>query len=147
MKRKNKFYKVLLYDHKDSFLSVTDLSPLRYEVGKWTLPSVKGSKLFAFPDVRYARQFAAAEQADCIYECECRNPRRCDFLILDPQELDLSNSRPTSRFWKTRSLDPEKSRTLLSYLRKAPSGTVIADSIKLVKEVSLLPRSYRCKEK
>lgn len=138
-KRTNKkVYKVIRVSPKDKLTSVTDICRLTYKVGQWTRPRIKGSKIFAFSSFQNALTFSSmvSEEKVAIFACECKNSVRGPSTYIAFSDLDDEGRKAKlgalRKFWKE---GLKKPCTCDGLFIRAPRGTILVDSIKLVKKV------------
>ncbi len=118
---KIKYYKVT--DGSQCSFGVSRLVSIYYTIGQWTMPEV--GKLFCFDSLTNA---VALWATGCrIFECEVKNPQHYDGKI-------LANPKPEyiREFWKRFD---NQSKLVTFRLVDTPTGTVLCDSIKLIKEI------------
>lgn len=105
-----------------------------YALNLWTLPPIKQTKLFAFNSLKYARDFLSVGplQEYGIFEAECLNPIELKFR-LPSTELDVPkvNMLLIKGFWCGVKADKYSDDMLFT-----PSGTIGADAIKLIREIT-----------
>jgi hypothetical protein len=99
---------------------------LKYEINKWTVPKIKGSKLFVFDSYDNALDFRICLFDSIIYSCVVRNPCNsgpfhtrvsCDIIPM---------------MWK--NFAQKKKYTHLA-CGSPPTGTVWVDAVKLIEKV------------
>lgn len=128
---KNYYYKVLFYRAFEKTLhsaSISGPASISYKLNKWTLPIIKGSKIFVFKKLSDARSFA--NKYEKIFKCQVQNPE----IIKEALHSDsFTNNRDIPKlitFWKRFSKKQDcKTRFII------PSGTFVVDAVKLLKEV------------
>jgi len=96
---------------------------LEYEVGKWTTPKIKGTKLYCFQTFKDARIFSTTiGWYTAIFECEAKNigyPKR------------IGNIHVLTKFLKSK----KNKKSTEFYSRPAPKGTISCTAIKLIERV------------
>lgn len=116
-----------------SYLSFShSLLPSRYiigyKIGEW-VKGPYGTKLFVFDNLIGARKFSRLE-CSVIFACEVTNPLVVGFGIVP---FPLNKSQPNiDKYW-------EKFHNIEEYNLKLiapPQGTVLVDSVKLLKKVT-----------
>lgn len=117
-----KFYKVV--DENLNSYAVTGFYKVHYSIGKWVKPKV--GKLFCFDNIEEAK-FLAGDK-DKIFECEAKNPQRYCGLIL----CGRRDKKSIREFWNFYYAEQD---TIKLPLVLASEHTVLADAIKLIKEV------------
>jgi len=117
-----KFYKVV--DENLNSYVITGFYKVHYSIGKWVKPKV--GKLFCFDNIEEAK-FLAGDK-DKIFECEAKNPQRYCGLIL----CGSRDKKSIREFW---SFYCEEQDTMKLPLLFASEHTVLADAVKLIKEV------------
>lgn len=116
------YYKVVRED-MESMVKLPDDFKVTYKIGEWVEPKVKNTKLFVFDSFQMAAEFISSHNTyRAIYECEVKNPGKPKFL---GQIWDINS------FWKLKWLK----KNLYGVRKKAPTGTISCDSVKLIKLV------------
>jgi len=102
------------------------LFSVEYEIGKWSEPKLKGSRLYFFKSIELARKFSfnLVISGIKIFECETQNPSRVSML----GDLSCLNS-----FWNAKLLHKKMNRAYKMF--DVPVGTYSASRIKLLRKV------------
>jgi len=116
-------YKVV-YRETDRLESYAGVATIVYEVGKWTRPQIKGSKLFVFDNLQDAKTFdhGAFRLNPCraIYRCHVRGiekgPRKWIAYCVEEDVRSYWRGAPSRRM-------------------SSPKGTVCVGAVKLVERV------------
>ena len=100
---------------------------VEYEVGKVTFPKLKGSYLFVFKDLHYAKKYLGANiNLSVIYKIyKCEVPKLIDALEHESEICSIDD------FWADYHLGKVKIKNQGLY----PKGTYWADSVKLIEKV------------
>ncbi len=135
-----KYYKVITLKHrrlsrmcvyKSAMVSDPQFC-VTYDMGKWTYPNVKGTKLFVFDNLKSALRFSCTRHS--VYEVEVKNPKPLKSYSLFNWSCSYCN-------WKVvlKMLSLRKRKKKFMYLRINESGvknTVVVDAVKLIKQVN-----------
>ena len=119
-----KYYKVVdrVCGHYISVMVGGSDIGIKYSVGEFAYPTLKGSKLFVFDDLQIAIDFGKV--VGCVFECEVINPFEYNGGIAKwyrPEEIRL--------FWEN--------QLQFSSSRNAIKNTVLCDAVKLVREIEI----------
>jgi len=129
---KKYFYKVLVYRAFEKTLHSACISgpaSITYKLNKWTLPTIKGSKIFVFEKLSDARSFA--NEYDKIFKCQVRNPKPIEKALNSDAFTNNRDIPKLITFWKRFSKKQDcQTRFVI------PFGTSVVDAVKLLKEVS-----------
>ena len=121
------YYKVVReVDEKYLSLWVVDKAwYVEYEVGKWTYPVRKGSKLFVFESLEAALEHVYLVDGT-IFACEVINPTKCEEVVR------FCNGSALALYWT-------KGPQFLDYVSCPPKGTVLVDGVKLYANIPTIP--------
>ena len=103
-----------------------------YKPGEFVEPVIKGTCLFVFDTLEYAKSFLHSNTRSPaktwveqeIWSCEVINPRKIDYICENLYEVFFND------FWTTNSLT---SRCDI----EVPSGTVAVDAVKLLEKLDI----------
>lgn len=98
---------------------------IKYSLGEWTFPKIKGSKLFVFEDLNLARKYANFCCQKILYECEVKNPKE---------------KGPASSYHIFEILKAIRQKKKYSHLinyKNVPDGTIFCDAVKLIERVRI----------
>jgi len=129
-----KAYKVVVrdfgYKRSDGVMQSVSVSAksqhiARYQLEKWTLPTVPHSKLFVFETLADAKGFGGINSI--VFECLVKNPRRAKFRVLSFDSL-----MEVEQFWK----DKKNHKRPSVRIEYTPNGTLFVDAVKLTKQIT-----------
>lgn len=124
------YYKVLsaknrkLYSH---LTKITNPYGIRYQIGKWAKPKLKGSKLFVFDSLKAIEEwYPVINRVPWfrIYKCEVKNPTAC------PKRISYCCPRDIYSWWFYSPKDRCHTFTM-----NAPKGTIWCDAVKITRKV------------
>lgn len=145
------YYKVLTIEPDAALTSICQIEDvvgvgreraLEYKPGQWTVPTLKGSKLFIFDSFDNAKEFAHKMLSThaAIWECQVKNP-------LPMPQISRTRAGYIEDFWETWIEARQKHAPALKAIQRhwtsiftAPQGTFGASAVKLTKEVYRKPR-------
>lgn len=126
------YYKVVDNNHESAVAEEYNMPGnfiVKYTVGKWVKPRVKGTKLFVFDDLTAAKSFLQNRwHGGFVYKCKIKNPIKPKYIA------ELAN---IENFWKFKFLHkciPSFIRRFIAKERNI-SHTVWAEEVKLIEKV------------
>lgn len=129
-----KAYKLTTTENQS--VSVEGKFLITYEVGKKTLPTIPGSKLFVFKTKEHALEYASDSDFYKLWECETSDLIRMRYrgYASYPEEFWV-NKQPDWKIFLSKLIPLTKSSYNEYY--GAPSNTYGADWVILIKEVPI----------
>jgi len=130
-----KGYKVTDHLMRSAYVVGSGLS-IKYKLGEWIEPTLENSKLFVFRTLYSAKAFSP-KGGERIFKCEIEGGRKADMAldeILSIFAYSNGARSPARKFWKYFS--GGKSMWGVGFaLMTIPKETILADRIKLIREV------------
>lgn len=130
----NIYYKVMRYSGNEltsynvsynTFYKSLGMS-IKYNIGEWTHPIIKKTKLFVFNNLEDAKNLIKREKYGySIYECEVINPKEYG-------PVNIGNTEDLLKAIKQK----KKYRHLINRC-DLPNGTIFCDAVKLIREVQV----------
>jgi len=119
-----KYYKVV-DEHLCSAVA-TGKFKVKYSLDGWVEPEI--GKLFCFDNLESAKGFANNDGLLKVFECKVKNPEKYEGFV-----LSIGFCYGIKRFWK--NYFKKLKDWYVWGITRVPKGTILCDSIKLVKEV------------
>lgn len=124
-----KYYKVVYKESNGDLVSVNrnTLFPeeyrVSYKLNEWASPTIEGTRLYCFKNLKDATFFAESSHGRYVYECEVLHPRKT---------ISIAHGDSVEEYWTHRL---KKEKYGFGILTSAPRGTYSCSKIKLIKKV------------
>ena len=121
-----KYYYKVVTRNMNSYVTpfLTRSVVVKYELGAWVKPNIKGSKLFVFGNRREALSYSYSTATDRVFKCEVKEPK------IGKRKSPLGyglGKIGVKRFWGGTILNIDTTGT--------PRGTYYVSAVKLVEEI------------